>query len=575
MSKLSNTQIADALDELAQLYELDGAVSHRVMAYRRAADTVRDTAVSVSELAEDGSLTSLEGIGSTLAEKIEALVKEGSIPASRELLAKIPAGLLDVVRVPGVGPKKARALFDQLGVDSTESLAQAAEAEQIQQLKGFGSKSEATILEGLKQLEEVGERSQRVVLNRALLLATPLVEEIKSSGLCREFQYTGDVRRWADSVECIEAVAVIDDLPALLEYLTTHALVEAASQEDSGRLLTRTHTGIEVLIRAAKEQDLGSILQVSTGPEVHNQQLKELANKRQISFTKDGLQADQGGYASEQELYEALGCQQIPPELRGSREALELALAGSLPQLIEVSDLKGDLHSHTLASDGRVGIEEMAQAAVSRGLQYLAVTDHSASHGFGNAVSPSQLVKQIDAVREIDARRSDIDLLVGSEVNILPDGTLDYDDDLLSQLDWVIASVHSSFAMDVDRMTERICHAIRHPSVNAIGHPTGRLVERRLPYRVDVDEVVATCLEHGKMLEINANPKRRDLNVEHAKLAAKQGVKLLINCDAHAPEHFGFASFGVATARSAGLTKESIANTLPLAKFKELLTKSS
>jgi DNA polymerase (family X) len=337
-----------------------------------------------------------------------------------------------------------------------------------------------------------------------------------------------------------------------------------------------THAGMKVDLKIVEPDQFGNVLQHFTGSKAHNVALREAAVRRGLHVSEYGILDDATGEttrcATEEEVYERLGLEWIPPELREGRGELEAATpgGGGLPRLVTVEDMKGDLHCHTTLSDGRQTLEQMAEAAKARGLEYLAVTDHSASHGFGDHVTPEALAERIEEVRALNASLDGFELLAGTEVNILPDGSLDYEDDLLAQLDWVIASVHTSFAMDEQEMTDRMVRAIEHPWVDAIGHPTGRKIETRLPYSIDVERVIEAAARTGTMIEINASPDRRDLNELHARAAAQAGVGVLVNTDAHSVRNFDLLQYGIATARRAWLTPEQVPNTRPWKEFAPL-----
>jgi DNA polymerase (family X) len=573
----TNAEIADALSELGDLYELDGAIAYRVAAYRTAAKTVRDASASVASLALQGRATELQGIGDTLQEKIVALTETGSIPAAEKLRAKFPAGLVALTRLPGLGPKRARLLFSELGIDSLDALRKAAEGQRLRTVKGLGPKFEQSVLSALAKAEaEPPDRSGRVLLPKAREIGDAIV-----AGLTREpaapglqVQLAGSIRRCADSVKDIDIVAVTSDPGALIERLASLEEIEQVSSSSGAGARARTHAGIGVDLRVGSPAQLGSLLQHFTGSGAHNAALREAAVRRGLHVSEYGILDDREGgdpipYATEHEVYERLGLAYIEPELREDRGELEAAAkAGGLPRLIEPGDIRGDLHSHTIASDGRYTIEEMGRAARERGYDYLAITDHSASHGFGDAVSPEQLERQIELVAEADARLEGIELLAGSEVNILPDGSLDYDDELLARLDWVIASVHTAFGSGEQAMTERVIAAIEHPLVRAIGHPTGRKIEGRAPYAIDLDAVFAAAARTGTMLEINGNPDRRDLSDVHARAAARAGVQIVIDSDAHRTGTLANMRWGIATARRAWLTADQVANTRPWAQLR-------
>jgi DNA polymerase (family 10) len=572
----TNAAIAEALDELGDLYELDGAIVHRVVAYRTAGKAVRDASVSVAALAREGRANELAGIGNTLQEKILALVQTGTIPAAERLRAQFPAGLVEMTRLPGLGPKRARLLHSALGIDSLEALREAAQAERLRDLKGLGPKFEAAMLAALDEHDERPPgHSTRVLLTRAIELGEELVTELsKLGGPDTHVQLAGSVRRRADSVKDLDIIATTTRPTELAKGLAKLEQIEHSSSAGKAGAKARTHAGIGVDLRIAKPGQLGNLLQHFTGSGAHNAALREAAVRRGLHVSEYGILEDATGKthtcATEQEVYERLGLAYIEPELRENRGELEAATKGELPQLIERSDIRGDLHSHTIASDGHNTIEEMALAARACGYEYFAITDHSASHGFGDDVSPEQLLRQIELVRSANERIEGIELIAGSEVNIYPDGSLDYEVELLKQLDWVIASVHTSFGMSEEAMTERMIAAIEHPLVRAIAHPTGRLIERRAPYAVDLDAVFAAAARTGTMLEINANPNRRDLSDIHARAAARAGVAIVIDSDAHRIETLANMQWGIATARRAWLTREQVANTRPWAELSGL-----
>jgi DNA polymerase (family 10) len=571
----TNAEIAQALDELGDLYELDGAIIHRIVAYRNAAKAVRDAPVSVSALAREGRATELPGIGQTIQEKVLALANDGAIPAAVKLRSKFPAGLIEITRLPGLGPKRARRLFDELGIDSLEALQAAAKDQRIRALKGFGPKAEEMILAALAAAD-AGERRERVVLDRALAVGEPLVEALRRHPAAEQVELAGSARRMVDSVKDIDVIATASDPGALARAAASLDLIESANTPADAGVRLRTHTGMRIDLRIVEPDQFGNLLQHLTGSKEHNMALRELAVRRGLHVSEYGVLDDSTGQthrcATEEEVYALLGMQYIEPELRENRGELEAAIAGTLPHLIERSDLRGDLHCHTDASDGTASLEQMAVAAREAGYEYLAITDHSATMGFGNDVSAERLREQIELIRS--ARVDGIELLAGSEVNVLPDGSLDYEDELLAQLDWVIASVHSSFRMAADQMTKRIVRAIEHPLVDAIGHPSGRKIEQRPPYEFDLERVIEAAARTGTMLEINSSPDRRDLNETAARAAAAAGVPIVVNCDAHRTKGFAFARYGIATARRAWLTAADVANTRPWAAVAAMRSRS-
>jgi DNA polymerase (family X) len=558
----SNLEIAAAFDELADLYELDGAIVHRVLAYRAAAKAAREATVSVAALTRKGTVTSLPGIGKTLEEKIVALLDTGDIPAAVKLRAKYPPGLLEMTRLPGLGPKRARRLFDELGIESLETLRLAAESQQLRGIKGFGEKFEASVLSSIGA--GIGQTpAQRVLLHRALGVGEQIVAALRAHPAAERVELAGSARRQADSIKDLDIIATASDPGALARALGDLELIESASAPNENAARGRTHTGLPVDLRVVEPECFGNLLQHFTGSQAHNVALREAAVRRGLHVSEYGILDDETGEtlrcASEEEVYERLGLAFPEPELRENRG--ELAPGFVAPRLITVEDLRGDLHMHTMASDGRNTIEQMALAARARGYEYIAITDHSATHGFGDHVSPDELERQIERVAEVNARVAEITVLAGTETNILPDGAPDYDEELLSRLDWVVGSVHTSFGMPSREMTKRMVAAIEHPWIDAIGHPTGRKIQRRQPYGLDIDEVIAAAARTGTMLEINSAPDRRDLNDVHARAAAEGGVLLLIDSDAHGAERLEHVRWGVATARRAWVTPDQVANT--------------
>ena len=573
MSDLTNAQIASAFEELADLYELDGAVQYRVIAYRNAARTVRDTSVSVAALARDGRITELPGIGKTLEEKVLALDETGDIPAALKLRAKIPVGLISVMRLPGFGAKRAKRLYDEIGVDSLDALRAAVEDGRLKELRGFGIKAQENLRKVLAEHADNGP-ARRVVLSRAIQTADEIVAALRAHPAADRVEVAGSLRRMTDSVKDIDIIATSSDPVALATALAELEIVEAVSQTGDAGARVSTHSGVKVDLKVVEPDQFGNVLQHFTGSKAHNVALRESAVRRGLHVSEYGILDDATGEtlrcASEEEVYAALGLPWIPPELREGRGELEAAALGSLPDLIELGDLRGDLHSHTTTSDGKQTAEEMAAGARERGLEYLAITDHSATHGFGDHVTEDHLRARIEEIRALNVRLDGFDLLIGTETNILPDGSPDYSDEVLAELDWVIASVHTSFNMTRTNMTARMVAAVEHPLIDALGHPTGRKIEKRHPYDVDMEKVIEAAAKAGTMIEINASPARRDLNDVHARAAAEAGVRILVNSDAHSVDEFDLRRYGIATARRAWLTADHVANTRSWTEFQNL-----
>ncbi|MGH2761449.1 MAG: DNA polymerase/3'-5' exonuclease PolX [Thermoleophilaceae bacterium] len=572
---MRNGEIAEAFEELASLYELDGAVVYRVVAYRNAAKAIQEAGVSVAELARQGRAAELAGVGRTIAEKIDALLETGSIPSADKLKARIPSGLIAVTRIPGLGPKRARLLYEHLGVTSLDELREATEQGRLKDVPGFGAKAEENVRAALAAGAD-GRPKARLLLSKALAVGEEVVASLRDHPAAVKVELAGSARRRADTVKDLDIVAAASDPPTLVERFCSLDAIDLVHGSGEAGARALTHSGLPVDLRIVPEEAFGNLLQHFTGSGKHNEALRTAAVKRGLHVSEYGIADDASGdsiaCATEEEVYERLGMQWIPPELRENRGELEAARAGGLPDLIELGDIRGDLHMHTTLSDGHASVEEMAATARERGYDYVAITDHSASHGFGNDVQPDELLRQVEHIRSLEIDR--IAVLAGTETNVLPDGSLDYSDDVLEQLDWVVASLHTSFRVSEEEQTERMLRAMEHPLVDAIGHPTGRLIERRRPYALDLDRVIEKAAETGTFLEINANPDRRDLNDVYAKAAGEAGVTLVIDSDAHWPRTLANMRYGVATARRAWLTAGQVANTRPWAELDKLRKRS-
>lgn len=578
---MTNAEIAAALEELGVLYELDGAVKYRVLAYSSAAKAIRESPVSVAELARAGRATEVPGVGKTLAEKILALLESGEIPAAAKLKQRFPPTLIEVTRVPGVGAKTARLLFEELGVASLADLEEAAEGRRLRDVKGLGPKAEDNVLAALRRLGEPGEGPGRLLLSTVRPIAAELAAALRAHPAADRVEVAGSVRRWAETCKDIDLIATATEPAALAEHLAGHELIAASGNPGPNGLRAQTHNGISVDLRIVAPDAFGNLLQHFTGSQAHNVALREAAVGRGFSVSEHGILETGSGEtavcATEEEVYAKLGYAYVEPELREGRGELRAARRGELPDLVTVGDVRGDLHAHTTLSDGRASLAEMAAAGRARGYAYMALTDHSASHGFGDHVTAERLWRRIEEVAEWNASEGGrrFRLLSGSEVNIGLDGSLDYPDDLVEALDWVLASVHTSFNISGAAMTERVVAAIENPAVDCIGHLTGRLIGRREPYEIDVEAVIEAAARTGTMLEINGNPNRRDLNEHHARLAAEAGVPIVLDTDAHGADALDNMAYAVATARRAWLTAADVANTRPWGEFKKLLRRGT
>ena len=575
---MRNGEIAEAFEELASLYELDGAVVHRVLAYRNAAKSIREAGVSVAEMAREGRSEELAGIGKTIAEKIVALLDTGSIPSADKLKQRIPSGLLEVTRIPGLGPKRARALHEQLGIESLDDLRKVAEDGRLKDVPGFGAKAEENVLLALEAGAD-GRAKPRVLLSRALAVGEDIVAALREHPAAERVELAGSARRRTDTCKDLDVVVASSDPPAVTKAFAKLAEVEAVHSAGEAGARAVTHSGLPVDLRVVPGGSFGNLFQHLTGSGRHNEALRTEAVRRGLHVSEYGVADDDSGQthacATEEEVYGLLDMEWIPPELREDRGELQAAREGRLPALVTVDDVRGDLHCHTTASDGRNSMGEMAEAARKRGYDYLAITDHSATHAFGNDVQPDELRRQIERVAQANDELDGIRLLAGSEVNVLPDGSLDYEDELLADLDWVVASLHTSFRLPEREMTDRMVAAVEHPLVDAIGHPTGRMIGRRESYSLDLGRVIEAAARTGTFLEINANPNRRDIPDVEARAAAEAGVKLVVDSDAHGVGTLANVRFGIATARRAWLSADQVANTRPWPELDKLRKRAS
>ena len=571
----SNARIAADLDEIADLLELQDANPFRVRAYRNAARTVRDADAPIRARVEaNEDLRELPGIGKDIAAQIVRKVEGHEMEALVDLRGKVPRGLLDVVRVPGVGPKKARALWSELGVASLDALDAAAREGRIADLKGFGAKTQERIVQGVASVRRFAERRRRADAEAVL---TPLLAWLREDAATLRLEVAGSVRRGRDTVGDVDLLVVSDDPTRVMARFRDYEEVETVLGTGESKTSLALADGLQVDLRAVDAAAFGAALLYFTGSKAHNVRLRLRAQERDATLNEYGLWSEDGteriAGASEEEVYEALDLPWIPPELREDRGELEAAEERRLPLLIGVDDIVADLHTHSEWSDGSGTLREMQEAAVARGLEVLAVTDHSPALKMTGGLDRDKLLRQWEALDRLEGVVSGLTVLRGMEVDILADGTLDMDDDLLERMDVVVVSVHGRFELDEARQTERVVAALAHPSVNVLGHPTGRLLGQRDGFAIDLDAVIAAALEHDVALEINAHPARLDLDDRWARVAAKAGVPISINTDAHAPSELGLLAHGVLQARRAWLEPRHVVNTWPLSRLRRFLKK--
>jgi DNA polymerase (family 10) len=553
-----NSDVADALDELADVSEILGEQGFRVLAYRRAATRIRETAASIAELALAGRAKELPGIGGTIEAKIVELTETGQMAALEKRRAEVPGEVTQFLRLPGLGPKTAARIWRELGVTSLDELREAAEQQRVRTLQGLGAKSEERILDALaKGFGTAPER--RGLLGVGLPVVREVVEALRAHPAAVEVSGAGSVRRGRETFRDLDVIATATDSAALIaHFVALPWVLEIAARGDTKATVV-TKQGLRLDLRVVPPEDFGSLLQHFTGSKDHNVALREDAQRRGLSVSEYGVTLVETGevrrFRTEQELYRFLGYAWIPPELRENGGELEAARTGGLPTLVEQTDLVGELHCHsTWSSDGRSSIEEMARTARVSGYRFLALTDHS------HYLREGRMEAQWREIDEVNDRVKPFRVLKGVEANIRTDGSIDVADEVLASLDWVVASLHSAF----DRSpTERVVSALEHPHVDCIGHLTGRKLNRRPGAEIDVERVVARAAETGTALEINSQPDRLDLRDVHARLAGEAGVLVPITTDAHSTTALGYRELGVAQARRAWLTKEQVLNTRP------------
>jgi DNA polymerase (family 10) len=568
----TNAEIADRLELIGDLLEIGGEQSrHRILAYRRSAARVRGADESVAALAVAGRAVDLPDIGTTLQDKIVELVDTGEIGALSRLRERVPEGLAAVARLQGIGPKRARALFDELGVRDLEGLRGVVADERIGGVVGIGPKLVAQVTAQLAALDAGDGPAERIPVGRALPIAETLVRDLRAALGLEQLEIAGGLRRGAETVHDVDLAAGTDEPGALMDALAAHPMVTDVGSRGAAGIAVMTQSGIRVELRIGPVASFGNLLQHLTGSKAHNIRLRELAVKQALSLSEHGVTLSDGSvrtHEDEEGVYGMLGLPVIPPELREDTGELEVAAAGLLPRLVSVGDLVGDLHTHSTWSDGRDTIDAMVAAARALGLRYLAISDHSKSLAMARGLDEDRVRAQWETIDAVNGNFDDIEVLKACEVDVLADGALDYDDDLLDGFDWVTASLHSGFSQSTKQLTHRVLSAIEHPLVDAIGHPTGRMFGSRDGYELDLDAVVARAAATGTFLEVNSQPRRLDLRAEHARRALAGGARLVICTDAHSTGELEYRRYGVMTARRAGATAAQVANTLSLEELR-------
>jgi DNA polymerase (family 10) len=571
---MQNEEIASTFDEIADLLEIQGANTFRVRAYHNAARTLRDQTHPVAEWAADPDypLHELPGIGKDLAGKIRTLVATGSLPQLEELRAQVPPGVSEMLRIPGLGPKKVASLFKDLGITSLADLKRAAQEGRIAGHKGFGKKTEQAIL---ANIDQAAEASHRTLLAVAAESVEPILHDLQALEIVEQIDAAGSYRRRCETVGDLDVIAASTDPEAVMDHLAHHELVGSVLLRGPTKMRVRLRTGLELDLRVLEPASYGAGLVYFTGSKAHNIVLRRRGQHRGLKINEYGVFRGEKLVAgqTEESVYAALDLPWIPPELREDRGEFDLAEAGTLPTLVSTNDIRGDLHMHTTASDGTASIREMAEAAKALGRKYIAITDHSKRVSMARGLDETRLRRHWEEIDHVNAEIKGITILKGVECDILEDARMDLSDEVLAEADWVVAVLHYGLKQPSDQIMKRLLAAARHPHVDAIGHPSGRLIGRRPGAQIDYPTLFDACADHGVLLEINANPERLDLDDIQARAAKERGIKIVIDTDAHSPHGLAMMSYGVNQARRAGLEARDVANTRTLAEFRKLLSK--
>ena len=558
---MENVEIAARLEEMADLLEITGANPFRVRAYRNAARTVQDHSTPMRTMVAAGEdLTALPAIGKDMARYIGELVVKGSLSVLEDLAEEVPRSLVELMKLPGLGPKRARKLWEELGIETVADLRRAAEAHEVQQVEGLGAKTEERLLKGIAALEK---RQGRMLLSEADQMVEPLLAWLREHEDVSRVEVAGSFRRRMETVGDIDLLAIAEDADAVMTHFTSYARVRTTEMSGPTRATVILDNGLQVDLRILPPGDYGAALQYFTGSKEHNIALRTRAVKQGLKVSEYGVFREEERVAgeTEEDVYRALGLAWMPPELRENRGEIEAAAEGRLPRLIAVDDLRGDLQMHSTWSDGKNSIREMVEACRARGYDYMALTDHSKNLAMTGGLDAKRLRKQLVELDEVREQVPGIHILRSMEIDILRDGSLDLEDELLAELDLVLISVHTMLDLPKDAQTRRVLKAMAHPAVHVVAHPTGRLINQREPINVDIDDLVACAREHHVALECNAHPNRLDLRDTHLIAAREAGVMITISTDSHRTRELDLIHYGVEQARRAWIEPEHVLNT--------------
>jgi DNA polymerase (family 10) len=571
---IHNNDVADIFDEVADLLEIKSDNPFRVRAYRNAARTVAGLSRSVADLAaEEKGLEGIPGIGKDLAEKIRTIVATKNLPFLDNLKKELPEGLSTLMKIRGLGPKKVAALFKELKISSVEALKKAAAAGKIRELPGFSIKTEQSLLEELGRTKVSDRGPERFKRARAEQIVTPLFAELKKAKGLEEIAIAGSYRRQAETVGDVDILAAAETSADIMDKLVHYDDVAKVLAEGETKSSVVLRGGLQVDLRVVPRASFGAALHYFTGSKAHNIAVRTMGVKRKLKINEYGVFRGEKMIAgrTEAEVYKTVGLPYIEPELREDRGELQAAAKGQLPHLVEIKDIRGDLHSHTKATDGRYTALEMAEAAKARGYEYLAITDHSQHVTVARGMDAKQLAKSIKEIDKLNAKLKGFTLLKSIELDILADGSLDLPDSTLDDLDLVVVSVHYNFKLPKEKQTERVIRAFDNPRVNIFGHPSGRLINERPPYEIDLEKVMRAAVERGCFLEVNGHPDRLDLDDVHCQMAKGMGLKLALSTDAHSTDDLGLMRFGIGQARRGWIEASDVINTRRLPELRKLL----
>lgn len=561
---INNTEIAQTFEELADLLEINDDNPFRVRSYRTAAQNIRSMGHSLSTMVENGDdLTRIPGIGNEIAQKIQHLVEAGELEALNRLYDELPQSLTTLVKVEGLGPKRVKTLYNELGIETIDELKKALQEHKVQQLTGFGEQTEKNIQKALERFESLGSRHSRYDV---IGIVDELLHYLKQGPESKAVEVAGSFRRCKETVGDIDILAARSNGRKLADYFIDFPKVENIISHGDTRSSVRLQNGLQVDLRVVEPDSYGAALHYFTGSKEHNLAVRQMARKHDLKINEYGVYRDNKPIAgtTEQQIYELFDMDFVPPELRENQGEIEAALEHRLPDLLAIDDIKGDLHSHTNATDGQADLATMAQTAADKGYQYLGITDHTKRLTVAKGQDEKRLEQQIHQIDELNKQYNRFRILKGAEVDILENGDLDLEDWVLEKLDFTVCSVHHKFNLDKDKQTKRVVAAMKHPCFSILGHPTGRQINKRQAFELDMEKVLASAAEHNKIVEVNAQPERLDLNAPHCRLAKEMGVKLAINTDAHLPSNLAYMRFGVEQARRGWIEADDVINTFGL-----------